>query len=119
MSVSGRDLSDSGIQEITKTERGGIVTNTDVSAEYSELFMGNRVLIVKRRPKDHGTTFEGALEEVPGDVHFDVVKPIFTFQSYDSPTLLSLMLYATGFRWEDIGESVSRRWRQQPGWCVE
>jgi len=107
--VSGNDLSDSGVQEITETERTGIVTSRNVTAEYSELFLGNQVLIVKRRPNDKGTSFAGALEELPTDVRFDVVMPIFTLQKIDSPTVLPLMLDATGFRREGywaIGLSI-------------
>jgi hypothetical protein len=65
--VSGTQALDTGIRQITTTERGGVEESRRVSAEYYALQVGNRFLIVKNSSGEP-TAVEGRLVSMPADL---------------------------------------------------
>jgi hypothetical protein len=65
--VSGSRAFDTGIRQITTTERGGVEESRRVSAEYYALQVGSRFLIVKSSSGEP-TAVEGRLEPTPADL---------------------------------------------------
>lgn len=98
VSVKGTESDETGLQDVEQVTRSGAVESETVKAEYAVLVIDKRFLIVKRKPKDNSTTYEGALVALPPDVHARIVNPLLKDYPYADSVFLPLMLDATGFR---------------------
>jgi hypothetical protein len=97
VTVHGEKSVDTGMQEIKEETRNGVHSES-VNAKYSILFLGNRLLIVKKNPGDNGTTMQGALGELTSDVRTDILDPLVKKYPDASQAFLPVMLDATSFR---------------------
>jgi len=95
--VHGEKSVDTGTQEIQEETRNGVHSET-VNAKYSILFLGTRLLIVKKNPGDNSTTPQGALGEISSDVRTDVLDPLVKKYPDAGQVFLPVMLDATSFR---------------------
>jgi len=95
--VRGEKSLDTGMQEIKEETRNGVHSKS-VEAKYSILFLGKRLLIVKRNPGDNGTTLQGAIGELPSDVRADILDPLVKQYPNATEAFLPVMLDATSFR---------------------
>jgi|HubBroStandDraft_6_1064221.scaffolds.fasta_scaffold53289_3 hypothetical protein len=95
--VKGDQSSDTGLQEIRHETRNGVQSKS-VEAKYCILLLGNRLLIVKKIPYDNGTTFQGALGELPSDLRSEIIDPLLKQYPNASQAFLPVMLDATDFR---------------------
>jgi hypothetical protein len=67
VSVTGTNVIDTGVQEITTETRNGVKENSYVSAGYYAVLIGDRYLIVKQSTKPSGKV-EGQLVTIPADL---------------------------------------------------
>jgi hypothetical protein len=67
VSVTGTNVVDTGVQEITTETRNGAKENSYVSAGYYAVLVGDRYLIVKQPTKPSGKV-EGQLTTIPADL---------------------------------------------------
>jgi len=99
VAVKGDDSIDTGVQDVEEeVSDSGSVRSQTVKAEFSVLRLGSRFLIVKRKPADNGKAYQGALVELPGDVHSQIVTPLLSDNPNAEQIFLPAMLDATGFR---------------------
>jgi hypothetical protein len=96
--VRGEDSSDTGLQEVEQETESGSVQRETVKANYSLMFVGKRVLVVKSSPNEKGPVFQGALCELPTDLRNQIVRPLLKEYPNANEAFLPLMLDATGFR---------------------
>lgn len=96
--VKGEQSSDTGVQEIEQQTQSGSVQSETVKAKYSVLFVGKRLLIVKRNPGDNGTIFQGALGDLPSDVRSHIVAPLLKGYPNLNGAFIPAMLDSTDFR---------------------
>jgi hypothetical protein len=101
VTIKGEDSVDTGLQDVERTEsQTGVVQSETIKAEYAVLVLGKRLLIVKRNPKDDAKEYQGAITELPTDVHSHVVTPLLAEYPNADQVFLPLMLDATDFRSE-------------------
>jgi hypothetical protein len=98
VSIKGSEVFDSGLQDIETVTRSGIVESKTVKAEYVILDIDKHLLIVKRKPEDTSTMYQGALVALPTDIHARIVTPLLKDYPNADGMFLPLMLDATGFR---------------------
>jgi hypothetical protein len=98
VTVKGEESSDTGLEEVERETSGSSVRSETVKAKYSVLVIGKRLLIVKRSPRDNGTTFQGALKELPSDLRSQIVAPLLKEYPNAGDAFMPFMLDATGFR---------------------
>jgi len=99
VSIKGDDSIDSGLQYVEKqVSQSGVVESQTVKAGYSILVLGKRFLIVKRAPADNSKQYEGALMDLPADVHSQIITPLLPDYPNAEAAFLPMMLDATGFR---------------------
>lgn len=95
--VKGDGSADTGVQEILTRTRSG-VSSESVEAKYSILFLGKRLLVVKKDPGDSGATLQGALGEISPDVQSKIIDPLVKQYPNASQAFMPVMLDATSFR---------------------
>ena len=100
VTIKGEDSLDTGLQDVETESQSGVVQSETVKAEYAALVLGKRFLIVKRNPKDNGKSYQGAITELPSEVHSKVVTPLLGEYPNADQIFLPLMLDATDFRSE-------------------
>ena len=96
--VTGDESSDTGLQEVERETEGGAVKHETVKAKYLILLLAKHLLIVKSDPNESGTVYTGELDDLPSDVHSNIVTPLLKEHPNANQAFLPFMLDTTGFR---------------------
>lgn len=72
VTVEGRNTVSSGLTDVQKTIRHGVVESQTTIAEYMVTIVGKHILIVKAVPGDKAQKYTGTLTALPDDIKKDV-----------------------------------------------
>jgi hypothetical protein len=98
VNVSGDEILDTGIQQVTTRTRNGVKTSESVSANYLALVIEDRLLLVKAGTSMTGTQYTGALVRMPAEEQREIIDDIVSQEPRLEDVFLPYMLDTEDFR---------------------